>query len=234
MATYCLKFKSRNKFKPACKTKTHLLQDFRTWKIHQKLLAVFYLVYGLLTSLGNLPSTSGGVYLLEVCVRPEFEKELESLLKKFSRIESLVKKFPIWESYIVRNRLEDDLNLVCLANKYKEIPLGWGANRYKLCSTNQPTNYDGPELTGFICSVYINTLSLYGSHDKFGLFDIPKNYIYVDFANSNFYCRDEQLIDLLESLNSWYLVAREQSKESVRKRKIAEAEAELARLRSES
>lgn len=81
-------------------------------------------------------------------------------------------------------------------------------------------------------NIYINTVSLYASHKKYGLEDIKNKtpVVFYDDLNSTFYCTDEQVGGLLEALNEWYLYACEESKKAEKEIRKQELLKELEEL----
>lgn len=143
-------------------------------------------------------------------MREEYQRELEKLKDRMIKAEVFAKKVPIFKNLILDEKISGEEDYLRFDTHYKSIPLGWGINRglYKRESTRKVTNYDkNDNYNGYLWVIYINTLTLYDNHNKFGLYKAtePLNLFFFDKINSTFYATDEQIEPLLETLNTWYL-----------------------------
>lgn len=160
----------------------------------------------------------------------QYKKEIKEMVKKMKSSERWAKKFPIFYDFIIANKIQEDY-LGRYGEKYKQINLVWGINRYFFEQRNI-TNYKG-EYRGILWEVYINSLSLYNLSEKFELENIPNqtSVFFYDSANSTFYCKDEEIEGLLECLNDWYLKARELANKRFKEEEIKKLELALAKAK---
>jgi hypothetical protein len=162
--------------------------------------------------------------------------ELNELKSKMVAAENFSKKFPYFERIILDRKITGE-GSVFFGQEYKDMSLSWGINRYYRDTALNLTNYQNKheEIGIHLTTIYVNTVSLYNSHEKFGLYDICNkcDVFYLDKINSTFYIADDMLIKFLDSLNEWYLLAKKKNKELMEINKILKLEKELARLKNE-
>ena len=124
--------------------------------------------------------------------------------------EKFAEKIPVFRQFILDNKLNGTEDAVQFAGSYKRIYFHWGLHRARFRSgTNRTiTNYKGDH-DKHLFMVYINTLSLYGSHAKLGLEKVLKKstVFFFDKLNTTFYVEDEHIEGFLEALNDWYIEA---------------------------
>lgn len=167
----------------------------------------------------------------------EYKKELEDLEKQMINAEKFAEKLPIFSSDILCGKLQSDANYIKLGSTYKTVYFGWGIKRglYKTGTNRTVTNYKNDNYEEFLFNIYINTLSMYDSHENLGLDEICKNtpVFFYDCLNSTFYATDDQIVDLLEALVTWYDNAIKQIGPLNKKKQIAELKAKLDKLESD-
>jgi len=167
-----------------------------------------------------------------------YTKELEDLKEKMLKAEAFAKKLPIFADIILREKLTEDNNNMKFGYKYKDLHLAWGINRniYASGSNIQPTNYKGKEFRGKLFCIYINTLSIYDSHEKFGLNEVKDStdVFHYDQSNSTFYVTDEQIEGLLETLVTWKKKAITELELFNKAAKIKELSEQLEKLKGET
>lgn len=156
--------------------------------------------------------------------------QLAILKQSMLDAESFARKLPIFSEEILYRRLLENTDWQEVASKYKSLPCNWGINRSKYTSggrrtiTNCRKQYDG-----YFFNIYINTLNLYDSHEKYGLYDIATQIpvFFYDKANSTFYATDDEIEALLEALVVWYenAIALIKKKDSLER--VAELKKEL-------
>ncbi len=137
-------------------------------------------------------------------------QKLEDMRSKFTQVENFAGKVPICADYIINNEIvESDWNKI--GDTYKSIYFAWGMRRGVYGNGRSVTNckldYEGRTLT----KIYINTVSLYDRHDKYGLAGLVDLVFFYDKLNSTFYAADNELEGLLEALNGWYVIAKEKA-----------------------
>lgn len=158
-------------------------------------------------------------------MREEYRKELEELKIKMELAEEFAKQLPIFEKEIISNKLNSSFKGK-IAEKYKTMRLNWGIERRFYDTAENITNFRNETeiINRYLLSIYINTLNLYASHDKYSLKEAMKDsYFYFDELNTTFYFEESQIEKGLELLHNWYLEA----KEKAIKDKIEHEKAEL-------
>lgn len=158
------------------------------------------------------------------------EKLKETVMQQVDRLEKVVefsKKIPLFEERIIDNRLVED-NSTEFGCKYKNMYLSWGINRWK-CSQRNMTNYEG-DFEGYLFVIYVNTLDLYGSHNKYDLHKLSELAYYYDTLNSTFYVEDDKIELFLDSLNEWYLKARDKAHDDSKIKEIEKLKQKLQEL----
>lgn len=158
------------------------------------------------------------------------EKLKEKVMQQVDRFEKVVefsKKIPLFEKRIIDNNIVED-DSVWFGDSYKDLYLSWGINRWK-CSQKNMTNYEG-DFEGYLFVIYVNTLSLYDSHNKYDLHELSKLAYYYDAVNSTFYVEDEKIELFLDSLNEWYLKARDKAHDDSKIKEIEKLKQKLQEL----
>ena len=165
----------------------------------------------------------------------EYKKELADLKYKMQKAEEFSVKLPVFSKEILERKLSGDEPWIKFTEIYKSLCLTWGVNRgiYETGSKRTVSNYytDKP-YKEYLFNIYVNTLSVYGSHEKFGLSDIQKEtpVFFYDCSNSTFYATDDQINGLLEALNSWHEKASKQVIEFNKRKEIEALKEKLEKL----
>jgi hypothetical protein len=135
-------------------------------------------------------------------MREEYQKELDELKAKMEAAEELAEQLPYFKDLILREKL--GVGSVHLGKVYKGLYLDCGINRNKYNSEEGKNlrNYEG-DFKGELWSIYINTLSIYDSHEKYGLGKLVKEVFYYDVINTAFYAKTDELMSLLDALVEW-------------------------------
>ena len=163
----------------------------------------------------------------------EYTKELAKLKKRMMKAESFAKKIPVFKELILQDKITGEEDWNKFGERYKGLHLNWGINRGHYCSeTNRTVNNFNKEYDCFLWSIYINTLTLYGEHEKFDLNEIMNNLdlFHYDQMNTIIYATDDQIEPLLEALLKWYLNAKETVDEYKKQKEILKLKKDLARL----
>ena len=166
----------------------------------------------------------------------QYEDELKALKKKMVGAEKFAKKVPVFRQFILSNKIDGTEENVRFADGYKGIRFHWGLNRARFKSgTNRTiTNYRGNH-DKYLFELYINTLTLYGSHEEFGLEKVleKSTVFFFDDINTTFYVEDEHIEGFLEALNDWYVDAIANLEQYKKDEEIRELEERLSRLKGE-
>ena len=167
-------------------------------------------------------------------MRPEYEKELIALQTRMQKAEIFAKKVPVFANVILERKLTGEETEATYGERYKQIPLSWGIKRLK-----KECDWRTCELRKcgekFLWRIYINLPSLFEISANFGLStSISEScYVHFDWLNTTFFATDEQIGNLLEELNEWYMKARKEVSKLMKQRKIEELEKELNNLKKE-
>ena len=170
-------------------------------------------------------------------VREEYVKELEELKAKMRKAEKFAKKIPVFEKLILERKLTGEEDFVNFGYRYKRTPYNWGIRRGFFKDGTQRT-ITNMSKTNKYCEhlffLYFNTLSLYDSHESYGLEELGKSesVFFFDYLNSTFYIKDQHIEEFLEMANDWYLKALELHKEEGKKKEIEELKTRLERLQN--
>lgn len=166
----------------------------------------------------------------------KYEKELKDLRERMVQAEAFAEKVPHFADIILNNKYSMCDEWIKFSDSYKGMPFPWGINRgHYRSGTNRYILNLREEHDCYLWNVYINTLTLYDEHEKFGLYDIVNDVdvFFLDEANSYFYATDKQIIPLLDRLVEWYNAALSNIKEYRNKLRIDELKKELQRLEGE-
>ncbi len=81
--------------------------------------------------------------------------------------------------------------------------------------------------------IYINTLNIYSSHEKYGLEDVAKQtkLFFYDKINSTFYVTDEHIESLLDNLVAWKDKAMARAREDGKQGKIDKLQEQIDQLK---
>jgi hypothetical protein len=164
----------------------------------------------------------------------QYEDELKALKIKMAGAEKFAERIPCFRQFILDNKLDGTEDSVKFASSYNRIYFNWGLYRARFKSgtgrtiTNYKWDYDK-----HLFRLYINTLSLYDSHEKFGLEKIleKSNVFFFDDLNTTFYVEDEHIEGFLEALNDWYVEALAQLEQHRKDEEIRTLENKLAQLK---
>lgn len=166
----------------------------------------------------------------------QYQDELKALKEKMAGAEKFAEKIPLFRQFILDNKLDGTEDSVKFASSYKQIYFHWGLHRarFKSGTYRTITNYTG-EHDKYLFRVYINTLALFDTHEKFGLDDIPEKstVFFFDKLNTTFYVEDGHIEGFLEALNDWYDEANAQLKQYKINEEISKLEKQLAKLKEE-
>lgn len=167
----------------------------------------------------------------------KYEKELKELRERMYQAEAFAEKVPYFADIILSNKYTMCDERILFTRTYKGMPFPWG-----ICRSNFSVNSDRPIFNYYepydcyLWKVYINTLTLYDDHEKFGLYDIVNDVdvFFLDKANSTFYATDDQIIPLLDRLVEWYNNALSNIKGYRNKLRMEELKRELKKLEGEA
>ena len=167
-------------------------------------------------------------------MREEYEKELKDLTYKMEKAEAFAKELPLFSKEILYDKLQSDALWIKFGSKYKGVYFDWGINRvaYETGTIRTVTNYRGDAYKASLFCIYVNTLSMYDSHEEFGLGEICDKVplFFYDKLNTTFYATDSQIEELLNALADWHSNAIEELKAHNKAAKIEKLEAEILRL----
>ena len=167
----------------------------------------------------------------------QYEDELKALKKKMNEAVKFAEKIPVFRHTILDRKLTGTEDSVLFANSYKSIPLHWGLHRsrFKTGTNRTITNYHKEDYDKHLFTLYINTISLYDSHEKFGLEKVldKSTVFFFDKMNTNFFVEDEHIEGFLEALNDWYVDAVVEVGQYKKDEEIRKLEERLARLKEE-
>lgn len=114
------------------------------------------------------------------------------------------------------------------------FPWGIGRGLFSQGSRREILNYR-KKYHGYLFCLYINTLTLYDRHDKYGLPNIIKaDYFFFDALNTTFYATDEQIEPLLDDLHEWYLSAMGSAKRDNAKERLEKLTNEIKKAEQEA
>lgn len=165
----------------------------------------------------------------------QYEDELKALKKKMVGAEKFAEKIPVFQQFILDNKLDGTEDSVKFANSYKRIYFHWGLHRarFKSGTIRTITNYFKGDYDKHLFRVYINTLTLYDSHEEFGLEKVldKSTVFFFDEMNTTFYVEDEHIEGFLEALNDWYVDAIANLEQHKKDEEIRELEERLSKLK---
>lgn len=169
-------------------------------------------------------------------MRKEYEDELLKIRDRMDAAENFAEKLPHFEELIIANKYDGTEEHINFGGRYNGMPYPWGISRGRyrdgtdrmLWNYEETSNYDE-----YLFSLYINTLSLYDSHSKYGLAKIADDVdvFFYDDLNSTFYATDDQIMPLLDSLSEWYQKAKaaaQGERESNRRAELLEEQERIA------
>ena len=172
--------------------------------------------------------------IMKTIMNKEYKKELANLKARMVQAEKFAAKLPLFSKEILQGKYTEEHDHVSFGNRYKELYLDWGIGRglFEEGTNRSLTNYRGGYYKKYLFHIYINTLCIYDSHEKFDLNEIVNktDVFYYDTINSTFYATDEQIEGLLDALCVWKIKACEQIKEYNKTVEIKELKGKLAKL----
>lgn len=157
-----------------------------------------------------------------------YEKEIEKFKLKIEKSKKFAEKFPVFEKTIMDKKIDENFTGQ-IDKKYKDIYFDWGINRYFYKDNRNITNCKREIKDTYLFNIYINTLSLYGSHNDFGLKDLDIKCFFFDILNTTFYIEEKNIEDALNKLNDWYLTAKQKA---IKENLLKEKEELLKRLKT--
>ena len=164
----------------------------------------------------------------------QYKDELKALKIKMAEAEKFAEKIPVFRQFILDNKIDGTEEWVKFPSSYKRIYFNWGLNRarFKPGTRRTITNYKGG-YDKHLFKVYINTLTLYDSHEEFGLEKVleKSTVFFFDELNTTFYVEDEHIEGFLEALNDWYVDAIANLKQYKEDEEIRKLEERLAVLK---
>lgn len=161
----------------------------------------------------------------------QLEEELIDFKEKLEKVNEWVKKIPLFKDIIINDKFTGDENWLKYTSRYKAIRLDWGVNRGLYGSSRVITNYDG-EHNGYLWNIYVNKLTIFGDIGSSVPIDDDIDCFFFDHMNTTYYCTDDQIENLLESLNAWYLKEKDNVDAYKKENKIKRLEQELAKLKA--
>jgi len=165
-------------------------------------------------------------------MRKEYIEELENLKLQMEAAELFAKKIPLFAEKILKNKYcQEDANLD-FGSYYKRMPLAWGIKRHLFNGAGGGHIFNYPkdkEYNLHLFCIYINTCSLFDSHEKFDLYESLEgvDVFFIDKLNSTFYVTDENIEPFLEALYAWFTKASSQLQEYRRLQRIEDLKKEL-------
>jgi hypothetical protein len=168
-------------------------------------------------------------------IHPTLFTKLQELTTDYENITAFAKLLPLFADKIITGEFTSTQHFE-LTQKYKQLPLKWGA-RWTLY---MPTNF--PEKEEFhkgLISIYINCMSLFDNSvynlAQTMLWEETKNIkcYYIDPMNTTFYFKPDEIEAGLESLNSWYVSVQDKSEEYLKQQKRKKLLEQLQELDTE-
>jgi hypothetical protein len=167
----------------------------------------------------------------------EYEEELKALKHKMIAAEKFAKELPIFAKKILADKINGDEHWIHFGKYYKGMNFSWGINRgfYSAVGNRTVTNYPGNYVyQEYLFCIYINTLNIYDSHEKYGLENVAKQtkLFFYDRINSTFYVTDEHIESLLDNLVAWKDRAIDLAREDSKQGKIDKLQEQIDKLKS--
>jgi len=164
----------------------------------------------------------------------EYKKELDTLIEKMIEAEKFAKEIPCLSEEILKMKSNKSFTGL-ITRSFKGHYFNWGLNRYHYSNEHKPTNfyeeYTGPN---FLFSLYVNTLSIYDSHEKFGLEKLSDFCFYFDELNSIFYTKDSEIEMFLDEYCKWEDYATKEAFLKSKKEKIIKLKKQIEKLEVKS
>lgn len=156
-------------------------------------------------------------------------------VEKMEKAEKFAEQLPLFKDYILYHKMTWYSEYTNFWEKYKDLYLSWWINRaHFIIWTNREINNYNKSHDIYLYNIYVNSVSLYGLHENYWLEELANlDWVYhYDKLNNAFYITDEWIERFLESLNEWYLKARELASEKRKADKIRNLQEEMDRLNS--
>ena len=119
----------------------------------------------------------------------QYEEELETLKDKMLKAEKFAERVPCFSKEILSGKITGEEEWIKFGNYYKNLHCAWGINRglYEQGTSRSLTNYRGKNYKEHLFNIYINTLTVYDSHEKYGLNEIKDkiDLLLIKYANQN-------------------------------------------------
>lgn len=167
----------------------------------------------------------------------EYQERLDSLRDKMEKAQMFSEYLPAFSRQILNMMVSGEERHINFGERYKDLYLAWGINRifFGKDDNTSITNYRGEKPNKHLFTVYVNTLTMYDSHEKYGIEDVENqtDVFFFDRTNTTFYATDNQIVALLDTLNDWYLKAAEQEDKKRKQENLRKAEAEFERAKRE-
>ena len=133
----------------------------------------------------------------------DFEKEIQDLKEKMDKAKEFAEMLPVFSDEILSRKLDTTFTGT-IQKRYKNIYFDWGINRYFYQDNKNITNCDKEIKNTYLFNIYINSLSLYDSHENYGLKELNIPCFFFDKINTTFYIEEKDIEAALEMLNDWY------------------------------
>ncbi len=173
---------------------------------------------------------------------PKNKDYLNKIIKMSNRMikaEEFAERLPLFRYEILSAQINADDDWITFGERYKDTPLAWGIRRgfYKGKTNRTVSNYEyetgDDNYSEYLFSIYINTVNLFGDHFKNNLefcTDLSKVFFF-DKVNSTFYVKDENIEQVLDDINEWYLKSKIDYKNHITQKEIKKLEKQLENLK---
>ena len=169
-------------------------------------------------------------------MREKYVQELERLKERMLKAEKFAKKLPIFSKQIIEDKLTGEEYWIRFESRYKDFYSRWGIDRgwFVKGTRREVINYKGKPYSEFLFCIYVNTYSLFNRY-TFRVDEVADkaNLFFYDSLNSTFYATDEQITDLLEEINKWYIKTRGKNEILMAEKEKEEAEKRLKKAQTE-
>jgi len=137
-------------------------------------------------------------------LQEKYEQTLKNVKEDYDKVDKVLEELPnVCEDYVIKTMKK--VTTGNILDKYKEMWFSWGCHRsYYEKRSKLPFVSRLSDTGGYFTCIYINTLALYDSHNKYGLEELASLCFYFDTLNTTFYCTDEEFPIVVEALNEWY------------------------------
>lgn len=135
-----------------------------------------------------------------------YEKEIQELQDKMNNAKEFAEMLPCFKDEILARKLDKTFTgTIC--KKYKKLYLDWGINRYWFEDSKNITNCDKSIADKYLFKIYINTLNLFDSYEKYGLCELEIPCFFFDRINTTYYIEEQDIEVALDILNAWFIKA---------------------------